>query len=69
VKYQFPRDIPGFVSQIIETSLWLKSGNKFSFKDIFGILTWNEFRIEDGVDSAEVSAFVSLIESAEHPEK
>jgi hypothetical protein len=64
-----PRDIPKFVSKIIETGLWLKSENKFSFNDIFKILKWNKFRIEDGVDSAEVSAFVSLVESAEHPEK
>jgi hypothetical protein len=64
-----PRDIPRFFSEIIERNLWLKSGNKFSFKDIFEILKRHEFRIEDGVDSAEVSAFVNWVESAEHPEK
>jgi serine/threonine protein kinase len=60
-----PRDIPAFVSKIIEKGLWLKSGAKYSFCDIFEILKHNEFRIERDVDSAEVSAFVSWVESAE----
>jgi hypothetical protein len=33
------------------------------------ILKENEFQIEDDVDSAEVSAFVSWVESAEQPAK
>jgi hypothetical protein len=60
-----PTGIPAFVSKIIETGLWLKSGAKCSFSDIFEILKQNEFRIECDVDSAEVSAFVSWVESAE----
>jgi hypothetical protein len=64
-----PRAIPGFVSKLIEAALQLKSEDKCSFNDIFEILKWNDFRIEDGVDSAEVSAFLSLTESAECPEK
>jgi hypothetical protein len=33
------------------------------------ILENNMFQIEDNADSAEVSAFVSWVESAEEPEK
>jgi hypothetical protein len=36
---------------------------------ILDILQWNNFSIEDGVDSAEVSAFVSWVELAEQPDK
>jgi hypothetical protein len=43
----------------------LKSEAKYSFQDIFETLKANEFRIEDDVDSAEVSAFVSWVASAE----
>jgi hypothetical protein len=40
-----------------------------SFNTILEILKQNDFRIEDGVDSVDVSAFVSWVESAEDPDK
>jgi predicted metal-binding protein len=64
-----PTDIRCFVSRIIETGLSMESDTEYSFHDIFEILKQNEFRIEHGVDSSEVSAFVSWIESAEQREK
>jgi hypothetical protein len=68
-KIFIPRNIPRFVSKIIKTGRWLKSATKCSFNNIFEILKRNEFRIEDGVDSTEVSAFVNWVESAEYPDK
>jgi serine/threonine protein kinase len=62
-----PTSIPSFVSKIIETGLW--SERQFSFHDILELLKENDFQIEDGVDSAEVFAFVNRIESAEQPAK
>jgi hypothetical protein len=50
-------------SEIIDAGLWSK--REYSFKDIFDILKETGFAIEDGVDSAEVSAFVEWVESAE----
>jgi hypothetical protein len=64
-----PTTIPGFVSRIIESSLRLESERETSFHEIFEILRQNQFRIENDVDSAEVSAFVNWVESTEHPEK
>jgi hypothetical protein len=64
-----PANIPTFVSSIIESGLWLKSKSKCSFHDIFEILKENDFLIEDEVDSAEVSGFVSWVESAEDSDK
>jgi serine/threonine protein kinase len=51
-----PRNIRGFVSKIIETGLWSKTQS--SFRAILDILKANNFEIEDGVDSAEVFAFI-----------
>jgi hypothetical protein len=59
-----PTGIPSFVSKIIESGLSPISGRRYSFNAILEILKQNNFRIEDGVDSAEVSAFVSWVESA-----
>jgi serine/threonine protein kinase len=64
-----PTGIPDFVSRIIKTSLSPLSRTRYSFNAILDILKQNDFAIEDGVDSAEVSAFVSWVESAEPPEK
>jgi serine/threonine protein kinase len=61
--------IPGFVSRIIESGLSPLSRRHYSFDIILNILKQNGFRIEDGVDSAEVSGFVSWVESAEYPDK
>jgi serine/threonine protein kinase len=59
-----PPDVPGFVSEMIETGPRLKAGQELSFIDIIEILKRNAFRIMAGVDSDEVSAFVSGVESA-----
>jgi hypothetical protein len=64
-----PTAIPDFVSKIIESGLSLTSRRSCSFNTILDILKQNDFKIEDGVDSAEVSAFVSWVESAEYPNK
>jgi serine/threonine protein kinase len=62
-----PTNIPSFVSRIIKTGLWSKK--RCSFADVLEILKENNFQIEDGVDSAEVFAFISWVESAEQEEK
>jgi hypothetical protein len=59
--------IPGFVSTIIESRLSPTSRRSYSFNAILNILKQNDFKIEDDVDSAEVSAFVSWVESSEQP--
>jgi serine/threonine protein kinase len=64
-----PTGIPDFVSIIIKSGLSARSRTRYSFNTIWEILKQNEFKIEDGVDSAEVSAFVSWVESAEQPDK
>jgi hypothetical protein len=64
-----PTGIPDFVSRIIKSSLSPLSRMSYSFNTILDILKQNNFEIEDGVDSAEVSAFVNWVESAEHPNK
>jgi hypothetical protein len=60
-----PTDIPSFVSKIIEIGLRQSFERNYSFHDIFETLKANDFRIEDDVHSAQVSAFVSWVESAE----
>jgi hypothetical protein len=62
-----PASIPSFVVDIIKLRLYRTSNERYSFNDIFEILKENNFRIEYGVDSEEVSAFVRWVESAEHP--
>jgi serine/threonine protein kinase len=64
-----PTGIPDFVSKIIKSGLSPTSGTSSSFNTILEILKQNNFEIEDGVDSAEVSAFVNWVESAEYPDK
>jgi serine/threonine protein kinase len=64
-----PTDIPDFVSTIIKSGLYHGSETKYSFHDIFEILKQYNFEIEKDVDSAEVSAFVSWVESVEPPEQ
>jgi serine/threonine protein kinase len=62
-------EIPGFVSGLvyllIESGLSADPRERPSFDDIFEALEGNAFMIVDGVDSDEVSAFVSLVESSE----
>jgi hypothetical protein len=64
-----PTGIPNFVCKIIKSGLSPISRRNYSFDTILKILKQNDFAIEDGVDSAEVSSFVSWVESAEHPDK
>jgi serine/threonine protein kinase len=64
-----PTSIPAFISTIIRSGLYPTSETRHSFDEILRILKWNDFRIEDNVDPAEVSAFVNWVESAEHAEK
>jgi serine/threonine protein kinase len=59
-----PPDVPAFVSEIIEGGLRESSEEELSFIAIFEILKKNDFRIVAGVDSDEVSAFISRVESA-----
>jgi hypothetical protein len=54
-----PTGIPTFVSGIIESGLSPRFGKSYSFNTIVDILKQNDFEIEDGVGSAEVSSFVS----------
>jgi hypothetical protein len=64
----FPRRFPGFLRSIVEDALGLESTNKRSFNDILRILKQHNFQIMAGVDSAEVSALVDVIESWENSE-
>jgi hypothetical protein len=64
-----PAGIPDFVMEIIKLGLYHTSVKEYSFNDIFALLKQNNFQIEDGVDSEEVSAFLSWVESAEHPDQ
>jgi serine/threonine protein kinase len=64
-----PMGIPSFVSRMIKSRLSSMSRTSFSFNTILDILKQNNSEIEDGVDSAEVSAFVSWVESVEYPDK
>jgi serine/threonine protein kinase len=64
-----PTGIPDFVSSIIKSGLSPLSRINYSLNTILNILKENDFGIEDGVDSAEVSRFVSWVESAEYPVK
>jgi serine/threonine protein kinase len=63
-----PTGTSNFVSMIVESQLCSTSTPRYSFNDILEILKQNNFKIEEGVDSAEVSRFVNWVESAEHPE-
>jgi hypothetical protein len=64
-----PTGIPSFVSKILKSNPDLTSERRYSLDSILNLLKQNDFQIEDGVDSSEVSRFVSWVESAEHPEK
>jgi hypothetical protein len=58
-------EIPEFLFNIIGAGLWCESEINSSFAKIFEILNWNDFQIVEGVNSSEVSDFISWIESAE----
>jgi hypothetical protein len=59
-----PPGVPVFVSEIIERGVAPRPRGEPSFIDILESLKNNGFRIVAGVDSDEVSAFVSGVESA-----
>jgi hypothetical protein len=60
-----PRDVPVFVSELIESGQSREWRIGHSFNDIFEILKTNDFEIVSGVDSADVLAFVDWVESNE----
>jgi serine/threonine protein kinase len=64
-----PTGIPDFVSMIIKAGLSPIPRESYSFNTVLDILKQNNFEIEAGVDSAEVSSFVNWVESAEYPDK
>jgi serine/threonine protein kinase len=64
-----PSGAPDFVCTMIESGLFPRSRISYSFHTVLDILKQNDFQIDGDVDSAEVSAFVSWVESAEQPEK
>jgi serine/threonine protein kinase len=64
-----PTVIPDFVPRIIKSGLSPISARSYSFNTILKTLKENDFAIEDGVDSREVSAFINWVESAEPPNK
>jgi hypothetical protein len=59
------RDVPEFLSELIEAGQSPKLRISQSFNDIFDILKRNDFGIVSGVDSADVLAFVGWVESFE----
>jgi hypothetical protein len=62
-------NVPYFVSQIMRAGFNSKSERILSFSDILNLLKVNDFRIVADVDSEDVSAFVSWVESAEQSEQ
>jgi hypothetical protein len=62
-------NMPEFVSDIIEEGLSTNSRKIQSFWDIFEILKKYDFKIEDDVDSAELSAYINEIECIEQSEE
>jgi serine/threonine protein kinase len=64
-RVEIPGFVPTFVSVLIESGLSANPRERPSFDDISEALKENYFRIADGIDSDEVSAFVSLVESSE----
>jgi hypothetical protein len=57
--------VPEFVWQIIEDAQSTNSESQLSFVDIVDRLKRNHFQIMSGVDSEEVSRFVSWVASSE----
>jgi serine/threonine protein kinase len=60
-----PGFVPGFVVRLIRSGLSTNPNARPSFNDIVEVLENNRFRIAEEVDSEEVSAFVSSVESSE----
>jgi hypothetical protein len=64
-RLEIPGFVPKFVSGLIESGLSANPRERPSFDDISETLKENYFRIADGVDSDEVSAFVISLECSE----
>jgi hypothetical protein len=64
-RVEIPGFVPEFTSVLIESGLSANPRERPSFDDISEALKENCLRIADRVDSNEVSAFVSLVESSE----
>jgi hypothetical protein len=64
-RVEIPGFGPEFVYRLIESGLSGNPQERPSFDTISEVLKRNYFRITDGVDIEEVSAFVSLVESSE----
>jgi hypothetical protein len=62
---EIPGLIPEFVSVLIESGLSANPRERPSCDGRCEALKENSFRIADGVDSDEVSAFISRVESSE----
>jgi hypothetical protein len=56
---------PAFVSRMIENGRTLEFERRLSFAEIVARLKENRFEIMAGVDSGDVSSFVSQVESLE----
>jgi hypothetical protein len=65
----FPAVVPAFVSEIIKNGRSSKSARCLSFAKIVARLKANRFEITAGVDSDEVLAFVSRVESSKQAEE
>jgi hypothetical protein len=63
-RFDIPQFILPFLSIPIESRLFPNTREASSFDDASESLKENYFRIADGVDSDEVSAFVRIIESS-----
>jgi serine/threonine protein kinase len=61
----FPASVPAFVSRMVKDGRSPESASRLSFAEIVECLKENRFEIMAGVDSDEVSAFVSRVESSE----
>jgi serine/threonine protein kinase len=61
----FPAAVPAFISRMIEDERSPESARCLSFGEIVAWLKANRFEIMAGVDSDEVSASVSRVESSE----
>jgi hypothetical protein len=64
-RVEIPGFVPSFISMLVESGLSTNSSKIPSFNNVSEALNKNYFSIADGVDSNEVSAFVSLVESSE----
>jgi serine/threonine protein kinase len=65
----FPAAVPAFVSRMIEDGRSPECARRLSFAEIVARLKAHRFEIMTGIDSDEVSAFVSRVELSEQAGK